>query len=226
MAWDTVWERIFSSQSWGKYPGEDLIRFIARNFYQVQERKQIKILEVGCGPGANLWFMAREGFSIVGIDGSQTAIAQAQTRLDLECAGWNGELHCGDIRHLPFQDEVFDAVVDNEAVYCNDYETSKAIYAEMARVTKDGGKLFSRTFASGSWGDQTGELVGHNAWVVAVGPMSNKGVSRFTEYEEIGDLVQGFKVTEIELLMRTYNNNKDQVREWLITGEKQGVEIR
>ena len=25
MAWDPVWENIFSNQSWGKYPGEDLI---------------------------------------------------------------------------------------------------------------------------------------------------------------------------------------------------------
>lgn len=220
MTWDPVWENIFSNQSWGKYPGEDLIRFVARNFYNAPDRSQIKILEVGCGPGANLWFMAREGFSVFGVDGSRSAIVQAQQRLDLECLNWNGQLHCGDIRHLPFQDKMFDAVIDNEAACCNDYEVSKAIYTEMARVTKDGGKLYSRTFAAGSWGDQTGEPVGHNAWAVAEGPLLNKGFSRFTEHKEIGDLIQGFKIIEIELLMRTYDNQVHQVREWLISGEK------
>jgi len=38
MAWDPIWERVFSSQAWGKYPGEDLIRFVARNFYAAPDR--------------------------------------------------------------------------------------------------------------------------------------------------------------------------------------------
>ena len=60
MSWDATWEEVFRQQEWGKYPGEDLIRFVARNFYNVEKRSDIKILEVGCGPGANLWFIARE----------------------------------------------------------------------------------------------------------------------------------------------------------------------
>jgi len=35
MGWDKVWERTFKSQEWGKYPNEELFRFIARNFYTV-----------------------------------------------------------------------------------------------------------------------------------------------------------------------------------------------
>lgn len=50
MVWDPVWEDIFLKHSWGKYPAEDLIRFIARNFYSVPSRSEINILEVGCGP--------------------------------------------------------------------------------------------------------------------------------------------------------------------------------
>ena len=69
--WDKGWDKIFSTQEWGKYPGEELIRFIARNFYAAPNRKDIRILEVGCGTGANLWFLAKEGFNAFGIDGSQ-----------------------------------------------------------------------------------------------------------------------------------------------------------
>lgn len=220
MAWDPIWENVFSSQTWGKYPGEDLIRFIARHFYHANPRNQVKILEVGCGPGANLWFMAREGFTVYGIDGSKTAIDIALTRLNEECPNWKGELHVGDITRLPFPEEFFDAVVDNEAIYCNSFEQSIDIYNELARVTKKNGKLFSRTFATGCWGDGTGEQVGYNAFIVEEGPMKGKGYTRFTKYEDIPLLITKFSIKEIQLLSRKYMDTENEIKEWIIIGEK------
>src|ERR1019366_523612 len=78
--WDPVWEQIFSTREWGKYPPEHVVRFVAGNFYRVPDRKEMCLLEVGCGPGANVWFMAREGFTVSRIDGSATAIKQARER--------------------------------------------------------------------------------------------------------------------------------------------------
>jgi len=222
MAWDPVWEEVFRSQAWGKYPGEDLIRFVARNFYRTQNRKAVRLLEVGCGPGANLWYLAREGFGFCGIDGSATAIEQACARLDAECPGWRdyGEMHVGDIGHLPFSADSFDAVIDNEAISCNPFEPSQAIYAEMARVCKPAGKLFSRTFAQGSWGDGTGEQAGHHAWRCGEGPLVGKGLVRFTTLEEIPALVQGFAITSVERLAWTVEARAHEVAEWIILGEK------
>jgi SAM-dependent methyltransferase len=220
MSWDSVWEQVFSNQEWGKYPPEDFIRFIARNFYQVADRKAIKILEVGCGPGANLWFMAREGFSVYGIDGSKHAIDLARERLDQECPGWCGDLVVGDIIQLPFDEGFFDAVIDNEALCCNSFNDSQLIYQAMARVCKVSGKLFSRTFATGCWGDKTGQSVGHNAWIVAEGPMSGKGYTRFTDIDEVEKLIQGFTLRNIEILTVTTDNRTHQIKELLIFGEK------
>lgn len=219
MSWDPVWEEVFQQSEWGKYPSEDLIRFIARNFYNAADRKEIKILEVGCGPGANLWYLIREGFTVYGIDGSRTAIARAQARLDKEFPGWNGQLVVGDIMKLPFDSGFFDAVIDNAAICCNSYTNSQIIYNELARVAKNGGKLYSRTLAQGCWGDETGQKVGHNAWLVAEGPLLNKGYSRFTDDKEISQLIAGFKIKEVELLVRTVNNRQNQIKEWIIIGE-------
>jgi hypothetical protein len=43
--WDPVWERIFQSKEWGKYPPEHVIRFVARNFYLARDRNKIRLLE-------------------------------------------------------------------------------------------------------------------------------------------------------------------------------------
>jgi len=218
MVWDSVWDTIFQSQSWGKYPGEDFIRFVARNFYNSPQRSLIKMLEVGCGPGANLWYLAREGFEVYGVDGSATAMQLAQSRLDEECPGWQGRLITGDVTALPFADEVFDAVVDNECLYCNSYDVAVDIYSEMSRVTKPGGKLFSRTFARGSWGDGTGTPAGHNAWFCSEGGLAGKGLARFTSLEEIEKLATGWKVENIELITHTRGGMAHEIKEWIIEG--------
>ena len=63
-----------------KYPNEELCRFIGRNFNVLNksQRKKIKILEVGCGPGGNLWMLAYEGFDVYGLDISVTSIKLAK----------------------------------------------------------------------------------------------------------------------------------------------------
>jgi 2-polyprenyl-3-methyl-5-hydroxy-6-metoxy-1,4-benzoquinol methylase len=82
--WPAVWEQIFASRPWGKYPPEHAVRFVDRNFYRIPDRANTRLLEIGCGPGANIWFMAREGFGVSGIDGSRTAIKLAGERLAVE----------------------------------------------------------------------------------------------------------------------------------------------
>jgi len=47
MVWDKTWDNVFLKKEWGKYPPEELIRFIARNFYEVKNRKKVRILDMG-----------------------------------------------------------------------------------------------------------------------------------------------------------------------------------
>jgi len=225
MAWDPVWEQVFSSQAWGRYPGEDIIRFVAKNFFNVSHRASVRFLEVGFGTGSNLWFLAREGFQANGIEGSRRAEAIARERLDNDCPGWNrapqcGELIVGDMMSLDWEDETFDACIDSEAVYCNDFEDSCQIYKEMYRVTKPGGKLFVRTFATGCYGDGLGDAVGINRYIANSGPLAGKGPSRFTSKEEIGKLLGPWRVKDSYLITRSLDSDYKEVREWIVFAEK------
>lgn len=225
MSWDPVWEQIFTSQTWGRYPGEDVIRFVARNFYASPDRASVRFLEVGFGTGTNLWFLAREGFSANGIEGSKGAEEIARGRLDSECPSWSaapqdGELVVGDMMQLPWQDNTFDALIDSEAVYCNDFEESCRIYREMHRIAKPGGKLFVRTFATGSWGDGIGTAVGSRRYVAEEGPLAGKGPSRFTAEDELVELLGPWKINEANLITRSLDAQQQVIREWVIEAER------
>jgi len=36
-----VWEKIHSQREWGKYPNEELVRFIGKNFFNLSKKKNV-----------------------------------------------------------------------------------------------------------------------------------------------------------------------------------------
>lgn len=81
-----------------QYPNEELCRFMGRNLFPIarENRRGVRIFELGCGSASNLWMIAREGFSAFGIDLSPSALPLAQQTL--ENYGVMAELHVGDMR--------------------------------------------------------------------------------------------------------------------------------
>ena len=144
------WDEKFSSREWGKYPPEELVRFIGRNYKNTQ-RDEVRILEVGCGPGANLWFLHREGYQVAAIDGSESAVKQAGERLERENSALNSlkaDLKTGNFSTLPWDDSSFDVVVDVFAIYANTTSVIEQTLAEVHRVLKPGGRFFSKVWGT------------------------------------------------------------------------------
>lgn len=201
MAWDPVWDEVYRDRPWGKYPPEELVRFVARNFYAARDRKAVRILEIGCGPGANLWYAAREGFSVTGLDGSEQALAQARRRFAEE--GLAGEFVRADATALPFPDGSFDAALDVECLYANPLDDAKRAVAEVRRALKPGGLFFSKTFMAGT-----------------TGLPADRGVVRLMSEAELPALYAGFASVEYDSVVRTDGNRRQTVKEWLITCRK------
>lgn len=226
MSRDRIWEDIFSTRPWGKYPAEEFIRFMAGNFYRAEPRHAVRLLEVGFGIGANLWYAAREGFTVHGIEGAQAGCDRALARLDAEVPGWRehgAELRVGDMcEPLPYAGGFFDAVVDSDAVTCNSFAEATRIYAEMHRVARPGGLLYVRTPAAGSWGDGTGEPHGEGAWRCTEGPFAGTGVVRFSREQDLPKLLGPWRVLQLEQVSRTLGNRGRHVTEWVIVAAKDG----
>ena len=150
-----LWEEIFSSREWGKYPSETLIRFIARNFYNVSDRKAINILELGLGTGTNLWFCAREGFTVSGIEWSKAGVDRFLKRMNDEgLKDRIKDIKIGDYYTMldEFEDESFDAIIDVASLCCNDFEKTRAIFLKSLTKLKKGGKFYSSHIAKGILG--------------------------------------------------------------------------
>ncbi len=126
------------------YPNESLIQFVAGNWFALgfPERRHVRILEVGCGSGANLWMLAKEGFSAYGIDSSSEGIALAKEHLSGKW-GVTAELACGTVVDLPYAEGFFDAVVDVVTLQHLGLDDSARALCEIRRVLKLGGRFFS-----------------------------------------------------------------------------------
>jgi ubiquinone/menaquinone biosynthesis C-methylase UbiE len=189
-SWDKTWEKVFRIKEWSKYPPEELIRFVANNFYSAPNRKAVKILDLGCGTGACTWYLAREGFSAYGIDGSKTGIKKAKQRFAEE--NLSGEFVVGDFIKILYPANFFDCVIDICSMQHNQFKFAKMATSEIFRVLKPGGKLFSMLVAGGSWKE----------------PYLGKGYVHFYKLSEVKKLFEKFKNISIEKSMRTYNNRK------------------
>ncbi len=136
-----VWESIYSEgRALNRYPFDSVVQFIYRNYSRSKPRQETRILEIGCGAGNNLWFAAREGFSVAGVDGSQSAIEYAQKRFAED--GLHGDLRVADFIHLPFSDDSFDFVIDRAALTCSTFSDARKTIAEVRRVLISGGKFY------------------------------------------------------------------------------------
>jgi len=181
-------------------------------------------LDLGCGPGANTWFLAREGFTVAGIDGSASAIEQNRSRLQQE--GLSADLHVGDITAtLPWADASFDLVLDNVALYANPLPAIARGIAEVARVLKPGGTFLHLSFTDRSWGYGEGRSAGAPGAYheVDAGPLAHRGFVQFLARTDLDRLLGGFTGLQIERTSYTLENGQRQIEQWVAVCSKPGT---
>lgn len=218
--WDRIWEDIFRSRDWGKYPPEHVVRFIARTFYNTTDRNRIRLLEIGCGPGANIWFMAREGFSVYGIDGSATAIHHAKERLTKE--GLRADLQIGDYSHLPWADSTFDGVVENVSLYSNPSAGIEQALKEVHRVLRPGGHFLSSFFSDHTWGYGKGEMTEEDGFMnIAEGPLAESGFGLFLRRNRVPEVFHHFTDLTVERISWTLHSEQHLIEQLVIVCRKE-----
>ena len=221
-SWNKGWDKVFSENTWGKYPSEPLVRFVGSNYKDLFKNSNMKVLEIGCGTGANLWFLCNSKFKTYGIDGSSIAISQAKKNMKKHRV--KPKLFTQDIIELPFRDNYFDLVLDIECLYSNSEEKLKTIMSEIYRVMKPNSRFFSLSFSTRTSGYKSGKKYNkerHTFTNLKKGPFKkNYGIIRFMDQIAIKRLYKIFKIEKIEKVSRTYNNLNNMIEEWVILSNK------
>lgn len=205
-----IWENIFSQKEWGKYPSEAVIRFIARNFYNAFDRNKVKILELGLGTGANLWFCAKEGFRVSGVEFSQSGIERFKKRMNAEnLSSQIDTIFQGDYfeRLDEFKDESFDAFIDSYSLAYNDIDRTKAIIEKTIKKLKSGGKFLSITPSLKDEGFDENAKLGYHRSKPITGSDAFTGLIRYCDESDIFKLYNGtdYEVTSLKSITQSQN---------------------
>ena len=127
-----------------------------------------RALDVGCGTGTNVIYLAQHGFEAAGIDVSARAIAQAQTKI--RAAGVNARVAVANLldrAQLPVSG-LFDFVMDIGVMHLFEEADRRRYAASVAGLLRPGGYHFT-------FGFKPGMARRRGFWRLAAGPFGITG---------------------------------------------------
>lgn len=143
------WEAMYLDGHGASWPWDAVVAFLHRIGPRMSlssvEQSPPRLLEVGCGTGANLLAAIDRGYSCVGIDFSPSALLAAKETFDISN---RATFAVGEAERIPFQDRSFDVVIDRAALTHQPPAALKASLREVARVLRPGGYFFFSPFST------------------------------------------------------------------------------
>lgn len=110
----------------------------------LQGKAPCRILDIGCGGGADTVYLAALGHLVVGVDISHVAIQRARAVAAESPHRGAVEFHTCDISEgLPFDRNSFDIVYSHLALHYFDTKVTRSVFAAIHRICSPGGTLFA-----------------------------------------------------------------------------------
>jgi cyclopropane fatty-acyl-phospholipid synthase-like methyltransferase len=118
-----------------------------------------RALDLGCGTGTNVIYLAQHGFQVVGVDISSRAISRAQRKVQRAGLSQQAHVYAGDVTRLdtlPVNGS-FDLAFDVGCFHVLDMPGRGRYAAGLASRMKPGGLYLLYAFGPGAqWGKQMG----------------------------------------------------------------------
>lgn len=210
------WEESFSEQiktrAYNTAPVEALVRHVSYYLREIRpggDYGGLHFMEMGCGAGPNLIWLAQKGITVSGADISPTALSLCREAFEyFRLTPMLAELAESSVDQLPFEDASFDGILESCVFQHLDKEARLNAFAEVRRLLKPGGLFCGYMLGRGHTvyqlkrnsedPEDPGTLVlqegGSRIYLTDI------GLSHFFDREEYNDLLNGFSIIDSCLL--------------------------
>jgi SAM-dependent methyltransferase len=220
--WEDSFEAQIAAGAYNTAPVEALVRNVA--YYLRARHAQaahggLHFLEMGCGAGPNLVWLAQKGIRVSGVDIASNALALA--RANLERNGLSdrvGELRECSVVRTPFADATFDGIIESCVFQHLERSARQQAFAEVGRLLKPGGLFVGNMLAQGhttfqkrqseQLADDPGSL--YLADGTSRFHLTNIGLAHFFSAGEYLELLPGFAT--VDPLLSTYHLPVEEAR--------------
>ncbi|MFX0051951.1 MAG: class I SAM-dependent methyltransferase [Candidatus Hermodarchaeota archaeon] len=132
-----VWEEIYKKNEMLSIPAHPLIEKISELFL---ENEVERILDLGCGGGRHLIYLASKGFDVYGLDIAPTGLVHTLHVLSEKKLPAHLTFH--DMYNLPYDNDYFDALISVQVIHHNKISNIHIVIQEIRRVLRTGGLVW------------------------------------------------------------------------------------
>ena len=196
MNFSTEWENIYQLNHHNSvWPWTDIISLVM-NFTKDLDSKS-KILEIGCGAGANVMFFESLDVKYYGIDGSQTIVSSLKERFKDS----KNEFYCCDFTKTLHFDGPFDLIIDRGGLTHNSDNNIRKALKLCFDALKVGGKIISvDMFSDNHYGRKSGVSVEdeYTQTNIKEGSLAKTGHVHFSDEQNIRDLYNAWNINFLQ----------------------------
>jgi len=208
------WERYYSKLRLLPKRYKRPVPLVAEILPTLKSCRVRNVLDLGCGAGRHCVFMAKNGFDILGLDASESALRIASQWV-LEERLANVALVQGSMTEIPSRDRLFDAVISISVMHHALKRDISRSMAEIHRILKRDGVFFANLVSIHDPRYGTGQKVEENTFRFPEAFEENRfeELHHFFTKSEVSDLLASFAKADVELL-------KDKPNYWKVTAVK------
>lgn len=194
------WNRILRRKEYSPENPDEIVVSLASI---LEKRKAKRILDLGCGAGRQVIYLAERGFEAYGADISETGLKLTNKRL--RSRKLEAEIIKCDMKSLPYVRSCFEAVICVQTIYHQKLREIQETISDVYRVLKRNG-LFLANFhsrRSGKYGK--GIKVEEDTFKQEYG--AEKGVlHHFIDENELRELLGDFEIVDLEAKEKMYDS--------------------
>lgn len=187
------WDKVFKEHgAFFEEPHEDMAHIVKL----LAGKRARRVLDLGCGSGRHVVYLARNRFSVSGLDSSAEGIKM--TRAWLRNEGLKADLRFHSMtKPLPFKDSFFHAVISVQVIHHATLAEILKVVKEIARVLKKDGVVYVTVPKLRNQAEAFQEI--EPGTFIPLDGLEKGLPHHYFTPEELGELFKDFEITDIHL---------------------------